>query len=270
LAAAIAAFMFLVCENIYAAENADKNNVLRIAQLSDPQLGFGKDGFDADVKRFEQEVEQVNALSPDLVLIAGDLVNKLDKKSAAAFKKTSAKIKFPVILAAGNHDLPDPVTAENLKRYRETFGDDFIVRECKGRLIVCANSQLWRKAPKDETEKQDQKLHETLSIAKGKNLPVILMTHVPPFVNKPDEKDAYSNLPQKKRAELLALAKESGVFIWIAGHIHKTKRHEIDGITILNGETTSQNFDKRPFGFRLLTVQPDNKFEWDFQQLKTE
>ncbi|MDR0384840.1 MAG: hypothetical protein LBH60_02035 [Prevotellaceae bacterium] len=38
--------------------------------------------------------------------------------------------------------------------------------------------------------------------------------------------------------------------------------------TILNGETTSVNFDKRSYGFRLLTVHPDNQFEWIFVPLK--
>ncbi|MDR1290476.1 MAG: metallophosphoesterase, partial [Planctomycetaceae bacterium] len=116
MAAAIVFFIFVVCCNIFAADNnADNNNIgksdlLRIAQLCDPQLGFGKDGFDSDVKRFEQEVKQVNELSPDLVLIAGDMVNKVDEKSVSAFKKILAKIQPPVILTAGNHDLPDPVT----------------------------------------------------------------------------------------------------------------------------------------------------------------
>ncbi|MDR2027527.1 MAG: metallophosphoesterase, partial [Prevotellaceae bacterium] len=143
-------------------------------------------------------------------------------------------------------------------------------RECKGRLIVSVNSQLWREAPNGETVKQEQKMQNTLKNAKKKNLSVILMTHIPPYDSEPDEKDAYYNLPQKKRMELLALAKDCGVFIWIAGHTHKTKRREYEGIAILNGETTCNNFDGHPFGFRLLTIYPDNRFEWDFQLLKTE
>jgi DNA repair exonuclease SbcCD nuclease subunit len=268
MTAVMVVFSFLVCWNICADDNVEQSSLLRIAQLCDPQLGFGKDGFDADVERFEQEVKQVNELSPDLVLIAGDMVNSVNEKSVSAFKKTLAKIQSPVILTAGNHDLPDPVTEENLNRYRETFGEDFVVRECKGYLIISANSQLWRKAPKEETENQEQKLQETLKSAKEKNLSVILMTHIPPFDNTPDEKDEYFNLPQKKRMELLTLVKENGGFLWLSGHTHKTKRREYNGIVILNGETTSQNSDKRPFGFRLLTVRPNNQFEWDFQPLK--
>jgi DNA repair exonuclease SbcCD nuclease subunit len=266
---AMVVFVFLICWTIRTDATAEKSGLLRIAQLCDPQLGFGRDGFDADVERFEQEVKQVNELSPDLVLIAGDMVNSVNEKSVSAFKKTLAKIQPPVILTAGNHDLPDPVTEENLNRYREIFGEDFVARECKGRLIVSANSQLWRKAPKKETEKQERKLRNALKSAKEKKLSVILMTHIPPFVNKPDEKDAYFNLPRKKRMELLALLKENGGFLWVSGHTHKTGRREYNGIAILNGETTSQNFDKHPFGFRLLTLQPDNQFEWDFQPLKT-
>jgi DNA repair exonuclease SbcCD nuclease subunit len=270
MVAAMAVFIFLVCLNVCADDKIAPSGLLRIVQLCDPQLGFGKDSFDSDVKRFEQAVKQANELLPDLVLIAGDMVNSVNEKSVSAFKKTLVKIQPPVILTAGNHDLPDPVTEANLKYYRETFGNDFVVYECQGRLIISANSQLWRKAPKEETEKQEQKLRDTLKNAKEKNLPVILMTHIPPFDNNPNEKDEYFNLPQEKRMELLTLAKDNGVFLWLSGHTHKTKRREYNGITILNGETTSQNFDKRPFGFRLLTVQPNNQWEWDFQPLKTE
>ncbi|MDR2026343.1 MAG: metallophosphoesterase, partial [Prevotellaceae bacterium] len=158
--------LFLMLPVLAGFISCGGNDVLRIAQLCDPQLGMGKDGFDADVKRFEQAVKQVNELSPDLVLIAGDMVNTWEEKSVSAFKETLSKIKSPVILTAGNHDLPDPVTEENLKRYRETFGDDFVVRECKGRLIVSVNSQLWREAPNGETVKQEQKMQNTLKNAK--------------------------------------------------------------------------------------------------------
>ena len=35
-------------------------------------------------------------------------------------------------------------------------------------------------------------------------------------------------------------------------------------MTILNPETSSRNFDKRPFGFRLLTIRPDATYDWKF------
>ncbi|GHT47107.1 hypothetical protein FACS189454_09210 [Planctomycetales bacterium] len=248
---------------------------ITLAQLCDPQLGFGKDGFDADVARLKQEIEMVNELQPDVVLFAGDMVNDIaDEKAVKTFLKLIAEIKPPVMLTAGNHDLHDPVTDEGLKRYRDYFGQDFSTRECKGYLIISANSQLWwRAAPQEEQDRHEKLLRDALQSAKKKEQPVILLTHIPPFVKSIDEEDEYFNLPKPKRTELLQLCESSGVLLWLAGHTHLTAKRNYNDIAILNGETTSQNFDKRPFGFRLLTIypdnKPDNKFDWEFQELKT-
>ena len=40
-----------------------------------------------------------------------------------------------------------------------------------------------------------------------------------------------------------------------------------DGIVVLNAETTCRNFDGRPFGFRMLTLQPDFTYTWDFHRV---
>jgi Icc-related predicted phosphoesterase len=244
-----------------------RGSELTVAHLCDPQLGFG--GFSADSARFEQEISQVNELSPDVVVIAGDMVNQITNElQVAAVLKLIAKIKPPVILTPGNHDLPDPVTVEGLARYRSVFGADFSTMECKGRLIVSANSQLWRQAPQEERDQQEQKLRNALQQAKEKGQPVIMLTHVPPFLKSVEEKDEYFNLPSALRRDVLRLCEDSGVLIWLAGHTHKTAQRTSGKITILNGETTSRNFDKHPFGFRLLTLHADSHFDWEFIPLK--
>ena len=58
---------------------------LRIAHLADPQLGFGPGGFDDDLAAFTTEIKNVNSLRPDLVVIAGDMVNRMDSTSVARF-----------------------------------------------------------------------------------------------------------------------------------------------------------------------------------------
>jgi 3',5'-cyclic AMP phosphodiesterase CpdA len=244
-------------------------SVMTLVQLCDPQLGFGEDGFDADVARLEQAIRQINELAPDVVMVAGDMVNDVgDAQAIATVLEILARIKAPVVLTPGNHDLPDPVTAAGLQRYRSSFGKDFSTLKCKGRQIISANSQLWREAPPEESARHDQLLRDALQKAKKKGQPVILMTHVPPFVASADEADEYFNLPKSKRNELLRLCEDNGVIIWMAGHTHKTSQRSYKDIAILNGETTSRNFDNHPAGFRLLTVYPDNHFEWEFYVLK--
>ena len=245
--------------------------VLRIAQLCDPQLGFVEGGFDSDVGHFKKAVLQINELAPDLVVVAGDMVNDGNNDEAInIFKSIIDQIKAPVLLAAGNHDMPDPVTVAGLKRYRTHYGDDYQAIECKGRSIIVVNTQLWREAPPEESRRHDVFLQENLQKAKKKQQAVVLLSHVPPFVSSVDEPDEYFNLPESKRKDILRLCDENGVIIWLAGHTHKTSRRDYRHITILNGETTGMNFDNHPAGFRLLTIYPDQSFDWDFVALKND
>ena len=238
---------------------------LMIVQLCDPQLGFGNNRYDNDVARLKKAVLRINELAPDLVVIAGDLVDDVNNdEGVAAFQQIIAQINPPVLLTPGNHDLPDPVTADGLQRYHSRYGADFRVITCKGRCIISANSQMWREAPPELYIQHERLLQKALQKAKKKGQPVVMLTHVPPFVASVDEDDEYFNLPKAKRDDVLRLFEENGVFLWLAGHTHRTLQRSHNQITILNGETTSQNFDGHQSGFRLLTVYSDQSFSWDF------
>ena len=242
-------------------------SALRIVQLCDPQLGYGEGGFDGDVANLEKAVMQINELTPDMVIITGDMVNdnNIEEETISTFHHVIAHIKAPVLLTPGNNDIPS-VTTAGLQYYRDHFGNDFRVVECKGRCIISANSQLWWKenAPQEEVSFQDYLLLKTLRTAKNREQPVVMVTHIPPFNSSAEEDDDYFNLPKSKRKEALDLCKENNVFLWLAGHTHTTSKRNYGPITILNGETTSRNFDGRPLGFRLLTIFPDNRFDWEF------
>ncbi|MDR1861259.1 MAG: family 43 glycosylhydrolase [Bacteroidales bacterium] len=258
-------FTFLLLAGIMQAE---AQTPLRIVQYCDPQLGMGVDGFAADSLRFEQAVEKINALTPDVVAFAGDMVNAVSSAHAIeVFLKIKSKLRCPVVLTPGNHDLPDPVTAEGLRRYRKYFGADFTTFEAKGFTLVSLNTQLFREAPASEKERQDRQLSAALKKAQKAGRPVIILTHVPPFVGDVNEADQYFNIPQSHRENLLRQFADAGTIIWLAGHTHTTGRNSFGGISILNGETTSRNFDDHSFGFRLLTINTDSSFSWEFVPL---
>lgn len=239
--------------------------VFRVAQLCDPQLGFGANELDGDIARLEKAVQKINELAPDMVVIAGDLVNDPNNDEVVAtFQKIMASIKPPVLLTPGNHDLPEPVTTTGLQRYRSRFGEDFKVIECKGRCLISVNSILLRGAPSEENARHDRLLHDALKKAKEKGQPVVLLTHVPPFVTSADEADGYYNLPKATREDILRLCHENGVILLLAGHTHQTAKRSHQQTTLLNGETTSRNFDGHQAGFRLLTIHHDQSFDWDF------
>jgi 3',5'-cyclic AMP phosphodiesterase CpdA len=260
----ICIFLFLACKEEEPAHNLP---ILRIVQLCDPQLGFG--GFVNDVINLEKAIAQINDLEPDMVLIAGDMVHGIYQEEAiSTILSLIAKINASVMLTPGNHDMPLPVTDSALQFYRRHFGEDFNVVECKGRCIISANSVLWcYEASAEEIMRHDNRLFNALSKAKNNAQSIIMLTHIPPFTSSVNEDEEYFNIPKAKRKELLDVCEKNGVILWLAGHTHTTLRNTYKGITLLNGETTSRNFDGNPLGFRLLTIHPDNSFDWDFYPL---
>ena len=155
---------------------------LRIAHLADPQLGFGPGGFDDDLAAFTTEIKNVNSLRPDLVVIAGDMVNRMDSTSVARFKEAAATIEAPVVYTPGNHDISEPCSPRGLKKYRDAFGPDFSVhRLAGGRTLISFNSLLLRGGPADERKNVAATLRRALNEAHGEGSAVILLCHVPPL-----------------------------------------------------------------------------------------
>ncbi len=239
-------------------------DTLVIAHVCDPQIGFGPKGIDDDLEALKEEIANINAAGVDLVAIAGDMVNRMDSASIALFKQAVAALEAPVVYTPGNHDISEPCTDAGLKLYRDNFGSDFSVVKIKGYTLISFNSLLMRGGPQDEVDALNTRLDSALVQAKSEASPVILLCHIPPFESDIDEKDEYFNLPSEMRRGLIGKFRDHGAIIWLAGHTHKTHRNDFGGLAILNGENTSCNFDGRPRGFRILTIDPDGSFTWDF------
>ncbi len=236
-------------------------------QMCDTQLGMG--GYEHDVVTFRQAVEQINAMAPDFVVICGDLVDKADDRSFADFNAIRDGFVMPCYCAAGNHDVENEPTAESLERYREKIGKDYYAVEHKGYTVAVANTQLWKAPIAGESGRHDTWFRGTLATAKGKGSPVIVVVHYPLFVEAPDEPENYYNIAPGKREEILSLCEENGVVAILAGHTHKLVENSYRGIAMLNGETTSKNFDGRPMGFRLWNVGGDGSLAHRFVGLES-
>lgn len=234
-------------------------------QISDTQLGMG--GYEHDVKTFKAAVAQINALQPDFVVICGDLVHTATDESFADFKEIKAELAVPCYCVSGNHDVGNQPTRESLRRYRRIVGEDYYSFEHKGYLFAFVNTQLWKAPVEGESRKHDSWLAETLETAASKKTPVFIIGHYPLFLEQPNEAEEYMNLPVAKRKELLSLFEKSGVVAVLGGHTHRLLINEYKGIQLVNGETTSKNFDKRPFGFRLWRVDNERPFTHEFVPL---
>jgi predicted phosphodiesterase len=240
------------CLSLVSAEPGLQSKPFTFVQMCDTQLGMG--GYAHDVSTFKQAVKQINALKPDFTVICGDLIHKPNDKSFEDFNKIKSGFTVRCYCAAGNHDVGNKPTAASLKRYREKIGKDYYAIEHKDYTFVITNTQLWKAPLEGESEKHHAWVIETLKKAKKKGSPVFIVAHYPVYTKDPDEKDNYYNLPRGVRKELLALYKECGVIAVLAGHTHKTLINNYQGIQLVNGETTSKNFDKGALGFRLWSV----------------
>ena len=93
---------------------------------------------------------------------------------------------------------------------------------------------------------------------------MVVVVDYPLFTQKPDEEENYFNLPLPKRKEILDLCEKNGVVAFLAGHTHRRILNEYKGIQLVNGETTSKNFDNRPMGFRLWNVSEKRELRHRF------
>jgi 3',5'-cyclic AMP phosphodiesterase CpdA len=239
---------------------------LAFVQMCDPQIGFG--GHDADVARFQQAVQQINALHPKFVVICGDLVNAASEEAYAEFKILKSEFRVPCYCAPGNHDVGNAPTAASLARHRRCMGKDYFAFVERGCEFVVVNSQLWKAPVSGESEKQDRWLNQTLELAARRHRPIFVIDHYPLFVKTADEAEQYYNLPKGKRQELLELFVRCGVVAILSGHTHSTNIKDYEGIQMVASQTTSKNFDKQPFGFRVWYVGTQRPYRTEFVPLR--
>ncbi|EPR68432.1 metallophosphoesterase [Cyclobacterium qasimii] len=224
-------------------------------QLCDTQLGMG--GYEHDIMTFKQAVEQINELNPDFAVICGDLVHNATDSSYSDFLAILETLKVPSHLAPGNHDVGNVPNDTTLSFYRKTIGEDYFDFQNKGYSFIVTNTQLWKVDVANESVKQDKWFEETLKIQEAKKLPIFVIGHYPIFLENPEEEEKYYNIPPVKRKWILDLFKSNNVLAYLSGHTHKLLVNNYENIQFVSGETTSKNFDDRPYGFRVWDVSSD-------------
>lgn len=232
------------------------NSNFSFVQICDPQLGMG--GYGHDVAALRQAVIQINELECDFVVVCGDLVHHASDTAFSDFLRITDGLNKPCYLVPGNHDVGNIPNDTTLGYYRSRVGRDYGSFQCNGYGFILTNTQLWKNFIEEESAAHDRWFQKTLHRMHRKGLPVFVVGHYPLFVVHPGEEEAYFNLPEEKRRELLALFVEHQVVAYLSGHKHETLLNEYMGIDLVTGESTSRNFDQRPLGFRHWEVSGDS------------
>jgi 3',5'-cyclic AMP phosphodiesterase CpdA len=197
----------------------------RIVVISDPHLS-PTHGFFWDNWRLA--CEAANRLSPDAVIVSGDLcINGPDSDDEVAFAgQALRRLEAPVYAVPGNHDVGDEppgqepdqiIDADRLRRWTSVFGADRFAFDLGGWRVLGLNAQLLGSGLAQESE-QDVWLDGELDRA---SWPILLALHKPLFLQSADEAEATAaSVNPEPRARLLRRLRGAPVQVVVSGHLH--------------------------------------------------
>lgn len=178
------------------SKSAGSLKELKIAMLSDAHLGSVVDN-----SRLTKMVDKINELEPDIILMAGDIVDEkvgifVKQNMGENFKRLRAK--YGIYAVTGNHEYYGGDSEEIIKNLRDSgvnvLTDEYI--KINDNFYVAGREDL---AVESYYKRKRKPLSDILSEV-DKNLPVILMDHNPKDLNEP---------------------MDNGVDLQVSGHTHR-------------------------------------------------
>jgi 3',5'-cyclic AMP phosphodiesterase CpdA len=206
-----------------------------VAQLTDPHIGADWGGKDP-APRLAAAVRAAAELSPDAVIVSGDLVEHGGAEEYATALELLSSFRAPVHVLPGNHDtragLRDAFGLEGAGEEPVQYAVDLGERL---RLVV-----LDSLCPGAAAGSLDGERLAWLDAALGEAplVPTIVATHHPPLLTGVPAMDEMG-LPAADRAALGAvLARHDQVRRVVAGHMHRTITGALGGRTVLTAPST--------------------------------
>ncbi len=166
--------------NINVNKSAGDVSGLNIVMVSDVHLGDLIEN-----KRLKKMVSEINELNPDVVIIAGDIVDSsirpfLDKDMAKEFKNIYSK--YGVYAALGNHDLMMG-KGDEITQALEEEGNVQVLRD-KALLVNESFYIVGRDDISITRVKGTRKPLKEIIRGKNTNLPVIVIDHTPKAIEE--------------------------------------------------------------------------------------
>jgi len=176
-------------------------------------------------------IAELNRLEPTFVVHLGDIVHPVPElptyeDAANHFKTLTKKLKAPLHVVPGNHDVGDKrvswmpagtVSDANIELYERHFGRHFYSFDSSDLHLVVINSPMINSGLATEAE-QANWLEADLAANRDKR--IFLFTHYPPYVSNPSENSSYDNIDEPGRSWLLQLIKEYQPEAAFCGHVH--------------------------------------------------
>ena len=235
-------------------------------QMADPQFGMFSGNKDTvqEEANFRKAAEKINRLRPAFVLISGDLVNTAnDPEQIRAFQRSVALIDagIPVHLVAGNHDMWGKPLDKGIEDYGRNFGRDHYAFSHGGTRFIVLNSNVVVNARDNPERDQAQRWWFTAQLEAARAARadhIVVCTHHPWFLESPDEKDQYFNIPLAQRGWYLDRMRESGVELALAGHLHREASGTDGRLQMITTGPIGQPLGKDPSGLRIVRIAKDS------------
>jgi len=248
---------------IFTASSQEKSNTdpYFIIQVTDPQFGMseGDKGFAYETALYEKAVKAINRLSPDFVVITGDLVNNRENRDQVAeFKRISSQInkEIPVWYLPGNHDIGQSPEQKDIDMFISDYGHDRFAFQHKGSTFVGLNSQLIKSDNPGAEEIQFNWLKGELAKAPLTGH-IIVFSHYPFFIKLAIEPETYSNIAYAKRKKYLSLLSEYHADAVFAGHLHNNSKGTYEGIDMITTSAVGKPLADAPSGLRIIKIYSD-------------
>lgn len=210
---------------------------MKIALVSDTHFKQGARAID---ENWSAVRAWIASASPDLVVHLGDITadGANDPAQLDYAAEILAGLGRPARFLPGNHDIgdnpeapgipsEDPVTLERLARYRGLFGPDCWSFDTAAWRIIGLDAVLFGTGGPEEAGQMTW-LAAELDRWSG---PVGLMLHKPLFRTGRTDWEVHGRyVPFREREALCDLLAKSDLRFVVSGHVHQTRRFDVDGV----------------------------------------
>ncbi len=210
-----------------------------VAIVSDTHLNRDESDTDAAFavnrlanQRLSHVIDDLNTRDVAAVFHLGDVVHpvpsRLDLYEPACerFHEQAARLKHPLHLIPGNHDVGDKpmpwspagtVRQSFIDAWSRCFGAHYFCFSHQGAAFIGINAQVFGSDLELEDEQRDW-LEDKLAAHADER--IFLLSHYPPFLLSEDEAEHYDNLGDRGRAQILNAINAHPVEALFAGHVH--------------------------------------------------